>query len=128
MASHLHKPILYPSDSHYGSNCIRLTYIGNQVEDSTTQNFPECHISNTYLDTLKTWKSRHHILGSKVTVCVTDINPANYINVLYPSKIMSKFPMVFHLCLMESISYQCNCSHELFFIFGVRPKMCINFS
>ena len=31
MASHPHKPILYPSNYYYGSNAIRLTWSGNQV-------------------------------------------------------------------------------------------------
>ena len=32
MDSHPLKPILYPSNSYYGSNVIRLTWSGNQVE------------------------------------------------------------------------------------------------
>ena len=43
IASHPHKPIFYPSDYYDGSNVIRLTWIGNQVEDYTTQNCLECH-------------------------------------------------------------------------------------
>ena len=42
-SSHLHEPIFYPSGSYYGSNAIRLTWSGNQVEDHTTQNCLECH-------------------------------------------------------------------------------------
>ena len=38
LASHQHKPIFYPSNSYDGSNVIRLTWNGNQVEDHTTQN------------------------------------------------------------------------------------------
>ena len=38
LASHLHKPIFYPSNSYDGSNVIRLTWSGNQVEYHTTQN------------------------------------------------------------------------------------------
>ena len=34
--SHPHKPIFYPSNSYDGSNVIRLTWSGNQVEDHTT--------------------------------------------------------------------------------------------
>ena len=33
--SHTHKPIFYPSNSYDGSNFIRLTWSGNQVEDYT---------------------------------------------------------------------------------------------
>ena len=43
MLSHSHKPIFYPSYSYYGSNVIRLTWIGNQVDDHKTQNCLECH-------------------------------------------------------------------------------------
>ena len=32
MASHPHTPIFYPSNSYNGSNFIRLTWSGNQVE------------------------------------------------------------------------------------------------
>ena len=41
--SHPHKPIFYPYNSYDGSNFIRLTLSGNQVEDHKTQNFLECH-------------------------------------------------------------------------------------
>ena len=37
-----HKPIFYPYNSYDGSNVIRLTCSGNQVEDHTTQNCLEC--------------------------------------------------------------------------------------
>ena len=37
LASHPHKPIFYPSNYYDGSNIIRLTWSGNQVEDYTTQ-------------------------------------------------------------------------------------------
>ena len=37
MASHPHKPIFYPSNYYDGSNFIRLTWSGNQVEDHTTK-------------------------------------------------------------------------------------------
>ena len=43
LASHPHKPIFYPSRSYDGSNFIRLTCSGNQVEDHTTQTILECH-------------------------------------------------------------------------------------
>ena len=43
LASHPHKPISYPSNSHDGSNVIRLTWNKNKVEYHTTQNFLECH-------------------------------------------------------------------------------------
>ena len=41
--SNSHKPIFYTSNSYDGSNFIRITWSGNQVEDHTTQNCLECH-------------------------------------------------------------------------------------
>ena len=38
LASHPHKPIFYPYNSDDGSNVIRLTWSGNQVEYHTTKN------------------------------------------------------------------------------------------
>ena len=38
LASNPHKTIFYPSNSYYGSNFIRLTWSGNQVEEYTSQN------------------------------------------------------------------------------------------
>ena len=43
LASHPHKPIFYPYNYYDGSNFIRLTWSGNQVEDHTTQNRLEFH-------------------------------------------------------------------------------------
>ena len=43
LASHPHKPIFYPYNSYDGSNFIRLTWSGSQVENHTTQNCLECH-------------------------------------------------------------------------------------
>ena len=41
--SHPHKPIFYPSISYGGSNVIRLTCSGNQVENNITKFFLECY-------------------------------------------------------------------------------------
>ena len=41
--SNPHKPIFYPYNYYDGSNVIRLTWSGNQVEDYTTHNCLECH-------------------------------------------------------------------------------------
>ena len=43
LASNPHKTIFYLSNYYDGSNFIRLTWSGNQVEDYTTHNFLECH-------------------------------------------------------------------------------------
>ena len=42
-ASHPHKPIFDPSNYFGGSNFIRHTQSGNQVESHITQNCLECH-------------------------------------------------------------------------------------
>ena len=42
MDSHPHKSIFYYSNYYDGLNVIRLTWIGNQVEDYTTHIFLEC--------------------------------------------------------------------------------------
>ena len=39
LASHPHQPIFNPSKYFVGSNFIRITWIGNQVEDHTTHYF-----------------------------------------------------------------------------------------
>ena len=41
LASNPHKLIFYPYNSYDGSNFIRLTCSGDQVEDYTTQNYSE---------------------------------------------------------------------------------------
>ena len=43
LASYPHKPIFYPSNYHDGSNIIRTTWSGNQVEDCTTHNCLELY-------------------------------------------------------------------------------------
>ena len=43
LSIHPHRPIFNPSSSYYVSNFIRLTWIWNQVEDYTTNNFLEFH-------------------------------------------------------------------------------------
>ena len=43
LASHPHKPIFYPFNYYDGSNFIRFTWRGHQVEDYKTQNCLECH-------------------------------------------------------------------------------------
>ena len=44
IVGHPHNPIIFcPSTSYYGSNVIRLTCRGDQVEEYTTQNCIECH-------------------------------------------------------------------------------------
>ena len=38
MASQPHTPIFHPYNYYYGSNFIRITWVGNKVEDYTTHN------------------------------------------------------------------------------------------
>ena len=60
MASHPHKPIFYPSNFYDGSNTTRLTWIGNQFENHTTQHYLECH---QYADHVRVINRRHSVLG-----------------------------------------------------------------
>ena len=84
-------------------------------------------ILNTSLETLKMWKIRCHSLSSKATGCVTNINTANYSNVLYTSNSISKFTMVLQFWFLKVISSQCNYSNEFLLVCGFRPKRCIKF-
>ena len=43
LASHPHKPIFYLSNYYDGSNVIRFTWSGSQVEDHTAHIFLGCH-------------------------------------------------------------------------------------
>ena len=52
LASHLHKPIFYPSNYYVGSNVIRLTWSGTQVEEYSTQNCLECYQDADHARTL----------------------------------------------------------------------------
>ena len=83
-------------------------------------------IFNTYSDTLKTWKNRRHCLGSEVTGCVINMNPAHYFNVLDPAKSMYRFTMVLKFCFLKGISSQWNFYHEFFPMCGVCLKWCID--
>ena len=70
LASHPHKPIFYPSNSYGGSNVIRLTWSGNQVEDHTTQNLLEFHQDADHARIINRRRSIlgiiHHLLGFSV--------------------------------------------------------------
>ena len=71
LASHSHKPIFYPSNSYDGSNVIRLTCNGNQVEDHITQTCLEYHQDADYARIINRRRSVfgiiHTILG--VSIC-----------------------------------------------------------
>ena len=60
LASHPHKPTFYPSNHYDGSNVIRLTWSGNQVEYHTTQNCLELH---QYADHVIIINRRRSVLG-----------------------------------------------------------------
>ena len=68
--SHPHKPIFYPSESYYGSNVIRLTCSGNQVEDHTTQNCLEFHQDADYARILNIIRSVSGIIHTLLGVAV----------------------------------------------------------
>ena len=71
MASHPHKPIFYLSNYYEGSNFIRITWSGNQVEDRATDNFLECHQYSYHTIIINRRRSvsgiMHTLLG--VSVC-----------------------------------------------------------
>ena len=73
-------------------------------------------ILDAALDKLETRKSRYHSLGSYVVCCVANSNVAHNINMLYPAKSISKFTMIFYLCLTKGIYNQGNCINEFLFI------------
>ena len=54
------------------------------------------HVLDAALETLETRKSRCHSLVSQVAGCVKNVNYDHNSNVLYKSKIMPKFTMIFH--------------------------------
>ena len=60
MANHPHKPIFYPSNYYDGSNVIRLTWGGNQVEDYTIHNCLEYH---QYVDDARIINRRRSVSG-----------------------------------------------------------------
>ena len=70
LASHPHKPIFYPSHSYDGSNVIRLTWSGNQIEDHTTQNFLECHQDADHARILNRRRSVSGIIHTQLGVDV----------------------------------------------------------
>ena len=58
--SHPHKSIFSPSNSYDGSNCIRITWNGNQFKEYTTQSFLECHL---YADFARVINIRRSVSG-----------------------------------------------------------------
>ena len=65
-----HKPIFYPSNYYYGSNVIRLTWSGNQVEYYTTQNFLERHQDLDHAISLNIRQSVSGILHTLIGVSI----------------------------------------------------------
>ena len=61
-------------------------------------------ILDAALETLETRNIRCHILGSQAAGCVENVNSYYNRNVLYTSKIVSKFTMIFRLFLTKCIS------------------------
>ena len=79
LASHPHKPIFYPSNSYDGSNFIRLTWSGNQVEYHITQHFLECYQDADHAITLNRRRSVSgiiHTLPGVAFCCKVQIQPA----------------------------------------------------
>ena len=70
LASHPHKPIFYPSQSYEGSNVIRLTWSGNQVEYHTTQKNLDCHQDADHARILNRRRSVSDIIHTLLGVAV----------------------------------------------------------
>ena len=60
-------------------------------------------ILNSGLETLEIRKRRCQSLGYQAAGCVTNVNYSLNINVLYPSKSMSRFTMIFNFYLSKGI-------------------------
>ena len=79
LASHPHKHIFYPSNSYDGSNVIRITWSGNQVEDRTNQNCLKCHQDTDHARILNRRRSVSGIIHTLLVVAVcwkVQIQPA----------------------------------------------------
>ena len=70
LASNTHKPIFYPYDYYDGSNVIRPTWSGNQVEDYTIKNFIEWHKYGNHDRTINRRRSVSGILYTLIGVSV----------------------------------------------------------
>ena len=70
LASHPHKPIFDPSNYYDGSNVIRLTWSGNQVEYHTTQNCLEFHQDADYARIINRRRSVSGIIHTLIGVSV----------------------------------------------------------
>ena len=68
--SHPHKPIFYPSNYYGGSNFIRLTCSGDQVEDYITHNFLEYHQDAYHARTFNRRRSVSGIICTLIGVYV----------------------------------------------------------
>ena len=87
LAIHPHKPILYPSYSYDGSNVIRLTWSGNQVEYHTTQKKLECHHDADHARIINRRRSVSGIIYTLLGVAVcwkVQIQPAIASGSTYP--------------------------------------------
>ena len=79
LASHLHKPIFYPSNYYDISNVIRLTWIGNKFEDYTNHNCLEFHQDADYDIIISRKRSDSGILHTLIGIAVfwkVQIQPA----------------------------------------------------
>ena len=70
MDSHPHKLIFYLSNYYDGSNVIRLTWSGNQMEEYTTQNCLEFHQDADHARTINRIQSVSGIIHTLLGVAV----------------------------------------------------------
>ena len=68
--SHPHKTIFYPYNYYDGSNFVRLTWIGNQFEEYTTQNCLECYQDSDHARILNRRRSVSGIFHTLLGVAV----------------------------------------------------------
>ena len=70
LASHPHKHIFYPSNYYDGSNAIRITWIGNKIEDHKTKNFLGCHQDADHARIINIRRSVSGIIYTLLSVAV----------------------------------------------------------
>ena len=78
LSSHTHKLIFYPSNYYVGSNFIRLTWIGNKLEDFRTHNCLECHQNVVHARIINRRRSVSWIIHTLIGVsvwCKVQIQP-----------------------------------------------------
>lgn len=95
MSSILFNFISNPCKSYDIKPFIRIISIEGRVVKVCSEIF------YVFIETLKSWKFWWHIFCSDQTGCVANVNSYHDSNVLYLSKSVSTFSMIFPLCLLK---------------------------